>query len=88
MHEYAYIIAGTETEYQSEAEPSKDTPYLALTGELWVSFVKILEAIDRVITEPHCSINWYLKVVITDHRLIHLQPTCQTITLHTKIACI
>ena len=40
MHEYAYIIAGTEAEYQSEAEPSKDTPNLALTGELWGIFRK------------------------------------------------
>ena len=47
-------ITGNEVEYQSDAGLSKDTPYLALTGELWVSFVNVCEKIDRVITEPHC----------------------------------
>ena len=36
------MILRTEPEYQSEAEPTKDTPYLALTGELWDVFVNIL----------------------------------------------
>ena len=30
----AYIIAESEAEYQSEAEATKDTPYLALMGKL------------------------------------------------------
>ena len=34
----AYIIAGTEAEYQSEAESTKDSPYLTVTGELWDIF--------------------------------------------------
>ena len=29
------IITGTQTEYQSKVGPTKDTPYLALIGELW-----------------------------------------------------
>ena len=29
-----YIIAGTEVEHQSEAEPTKGTQYLALRGEI------------------------------------------------------
>ena len=29
------MITGTEAEYQSNARSTKDTPYLALTGELW-----------------------------------------------------
>ena len=31
---------GTEAEYQSESEPTKDTPYFALMGELWGVFCK------------------------------------------------
>ena len=30
----SHIIAGNETEYQSEAEPTKVTPFFALTDEL------------------------------------------------------
>ena len=33
-----HIIAGTDAEYQSQAKPTKHTPYLALTGELWGVF--------------------------------------------------
>ena len=33
-----HIIAGTEAEYQSDAESTKDTPYLDLTVELWGVF--------------------------------------------------
>ena len=33
---------GTEAEYQSDAGPTKDTPYLALTGELWDVFCEYL----------------------------------------------
>ena len=29
------MIIGTEAEYQSNAGSTQDTPYLALTGELW-----------------------------------------------------
>ena len=35
---YCTQHSGTEAEYQSKAEPTKDTPYLALTGELWGVF--------------------------------------------------
>ena len=37
-HDIAPIIEGTEAKYQSEAEPTKDTPYPALTGKLWGVF--------------------------------------------------
>ena len=30
-----YLSAVAEVEYKSELESTKDTPYLALTGELW-----------------------------------------------------
>ena len=32
------LITGTETEYQSDTGSTKDTPYLALMGELWRVF--------------------------------------------------
>ena len=32
------MMTGTEAEYQSDAGSTKDTPYLALTGELWGVF--------------------------------------------------
>ena len=32
------MISGTHAEYQSGAKSTKDTPYLALTGELWGVF--------------------------------------------------
>ena len=32
------MIAGTQAEYQSDAGSTKDTPYLALTAELWGAF--------------------------------------------------
>ena len=52
------MIAGTQAEYQAEyqsdAGSTKDTPYLALTGEIWVSFVNIFETFGRVLTAPHC----------------------------------
>ena len=32
------MIAGTQAEYQSDDGFTKDTPYLALTGELWGVF--------------------------------------------------
>ena len=36
------MITVTETEYQSDAESTIDTPYLALTGELWSVFCDYL----------------------------------------------
>ena len=35
QHDISYYTAGTEVVYKSEFESTKDTPYLALTGELW-----------------------------------------------------
>ena len=41
-------------EYKSEIGSTKDTHYLALTGELWRFFARMLDKIDRIITAPHC----------------------------------
>ena len=35
-------MAGTEAEYQSDDESTKDTPNLTLTGELWGVFCEYL----------------------------------------------
>ena len=35
--------------------PKRDTPYLALVGELWRVFVTILDKIDSVIMARHCT---------------------------------
>ena len=51
------MIAETQAEYQSNAGSTKDTPYLDLTGELWVSFVNICEKIDRIMTALHGMFN-------------------------------
>ena len=49
------MIDGTQAEYQSDAGSTKDTPYLALTGELWGVFCKyFFYKIDRIITALHC----------------------------------
>ena len=37
-------------------------PYLALTGELWVSFVSYLEKIERYISGTHCTLSTPLVV--------------------------
>ena len=43
-----------EAGYQSDAEPTKDNPYLALTVELWGVFRGyFLEKIDGVTTAQH-----------------------------------
>ena len=44
------MIAGTEAEYQSDAESTKDTTY----NPYGVSFVNIYEKIDQVITALYC----------------------------------
>ena len=36
------MITGSEAEYQSDAESTKDTSYLILTGELWGVFCEYL----------------------------------------------
>ena len=41
-HDSAYISAVTEAEYESQFEPTKYIPYLALTGELWNVFCEDL----------------------------------------------
>ena len=36
------MITGTEAEYQPDARYTKDNPYLALKGEIWVVFCECL----------------------------------------------
>ena len=45
MQDILYIITRTGAEYQSDVVFRNDTPYLALTGKLWVTFVNICESI-------------------------------------------
>ena len=43
-----------EAKYAPEVIFTKNTPYLALTGELWGVFVMISVKIGRMITAPYC----------------------------------
>ena len=52
-HNITYGAAITGAESESDFIITTDTPYLALTGELWGVYVGILEKVDRVITAPH-----------------------------------
>ena len=73
------MITETEAEYRSDAVSPKETSYLALTGELWVSLVNIYEKIDRVIMAPHCilrsvkqpqSVSWeHLRTTWWRHKM-------------------
>ena len=53
----SWSITGTGAEYQSDAGSTKDTPYLALTGELWGVFCENLwENWSRYNdTAPYCA---------------------------------
>ena len=42
-HDIAYVTAVTAPEYKSGFEPTKDTPYLDPTGELWSVFCEDFE---------------------------------------------
>ena len=42
LYDIVLIITETEAEYRSDAAPTKDTPYLALKGELWGVFCEYL----------------------------------------------
>ena len=57
----------TATERKSVSEPKTDTPYLALTGELWGVYY---EQTDRVITAPHCNYHHQL-LLARDQVLVH-----------------
>ena len=48
------MIIGIEAEYQSDTWFTNDTPYPAITGELWGIFGNICEKIDHVIMASHC----------------------------------
>ena len=54
MIQYNMVLHASvkDAEYKSEFKYTKCTPYLALMGELWVSLVRIVEKINRVITTP------------------------------------
>ena len=49
-----YTTTSTGVGYGSGFELTKDTPYLALTDELWDVFVSILMKNDRVIKGFYC----------------------------------
>ena len=53
-----HITAVAETEYKSEFEPTKYTPYLGLIGELWDVhvhvFCKDFEE-NKYVMAPHCT---------------------------------
>ena len=53
-------------EYECKFEPVKDTPYLALTGELWGVFCDDFRENQRryIITAPHCTSNSFPKLQI------------------------
>ena len=46
-------------------ELTKDTPYLALSGELWSVFYEYFTEIDRVIKGFYCISFCYRSVIIT-----------------------
>ena len=48
-----YYTAMTAAERKSDLKLTTDTPYLALTGQLWCVYFGIWEKIDHVITAPH-----------------------------------
>ena len=50
----------TGAKHKSDFEITKDSPYLALAGEIWVFFAMILEMIDRFITALHSEYNMFL----------------------------
>ena len=76
-HNIKRIIREIEADYQSEAELTNKHPYLALSVSYWVSFVNILEKIDRVITAPHCILwEFHLPAAcIITQPVIHTKPT-------------
>ena len=76
-HDIAYDTAITVTESESDIRITRDTPYLALTIELWVSLARILEKIDCVIKAPHCIEKQNNKHHIYPDTYIH-KLTCQT----------
>ena len=47
---------------QSFNLPTKDSPYVTLTGELWVYFVKILEKIGCFIKALLCIVYCYFQI--------------------------
>ena len=58
-----YSNSSVQVEDKSDLVPTKDTPYLTLTGKLWVSIVRIFKKIDRVIMTPHCICSWVIEVL-------------------------
>ena len=59
-----------QTEHRSNLKLTTDTPYFALTVELWDVYYEILKKIARVITAPHCmfiSNNLYVQCLCLNH---------------------
>ena len=46
-------------------ELTKDTPYLALSGELWSVFYEYFTEIDRVIKGFYCISNHWAEEILT-----------------------
>ena len=83
-HDIAYITAVIKAEYKSECEPTKDTPYLTLTGELWGVFVRIFKKIDCVITVTHCI--WYIIAVTDAEHKSELEITTELQISHSQLS--
>ena len=62
-HDIAHIIAGTMVVYGSVAESIKDNLYPALTRYV-MSFVNIVEKIERVITAPHSGTTRFIRIQV------------------------
>ena len=56
----------------------KDTPYLVLTSELYVSFVNICKKIYRIITAPRCM--WSSLDLILAHGVLTLPNHCVSVS--------
>ena len=54
MRDIIYSVTLTNAPYCSDFVLTKDTPYLALTGELWSVFVSILAKNNRVMKGFYC----------------------------------
>ena len=53
-HDITYATAIIEANIGSDFRITTDTPNFALTGELWVSILRLLEKINSVITALDC----------------------------------
>ena len=59
QHDIVYNTAVTEAEYKSGSEPTKDTTYFALTGELWSVSCEDFEIIKTLHVSP-LQVNYWV----------------------------